>query len=89
MKLKEAAKKIEDGIEEDKRCIKRTAAPLNLPQTNYPNADPISTHRIGVLTFLHPAYMDKGTGHDEAITRPQWANGGCLPGPVPLPAVSS
>ena len=31
--------------------------------------------------------MDKGTGRDYARMQPQWANGGFLPGPVPLPTV--
>ena len=53
----------------------------------YPKADPISSHRINVLTFLHSAYMDKGTGQQNALLQPQRANGGVLPAPVPLPAV--
>lgn len=57
------------------------------PQAGHPNADPISTHRIKVLTFLHSAYMDKGTGRDYACKQPQWTNGGNLPDPVPLPAI--
>ena len=57
------------------------------PQINYPIADPISPRGINVLTFLHSAYMDKGTGRNDAYLQPQRANGACLPNPVSLSAI--
>ena len=53
----------------------------------YPFAYPISSHWVYALTFLHPAFMEKGTGQTCALRLPLWADGEDLLVPVPLPAL--